>query len=275
MGRPEIEAFLNSLTAHSLSASTQSQALSALIFLYQYVLERPFEWLETLVRPKRSQHLPEVLTVAQVRQVLAHMHGEELLMAQLIYGTGMRIGECMTLRLKDIDWANNTIHIHSGKGAKDRITLLPQQITPALRQHIMTVARRHKDECQSGQGYAPMPDALAIKYANAARSLKWQFLFASSTRHYNPKTSRYERWHASPTRLQRAFRQAALRVRGLPHATVHTLRHCFATHLLQTGTDIRTIQTLLGHTNIDTTMIYTHVGPVHRSIRSPLDLLSS
>lgn len=275
MGRPELEAFLNAMTANNLSSSSQSQALSALVFLYQQVLEQPFEWLSTLQRPRRPQCLPNVLTVDQVRRILDQMDGCEKLMAQLIYGTGMRIGECLTLRVKDVNWAHPGIHIHGGKGAKDRMTLLPLQLIPALRRHVLRVAQQHRNDLASGFGFAPLPDALAVKYKNAAQSLNWQYLFASSVRRLSLKTQRWERWHASPTGLQRAFRQAACRARGLPHATVHTLRHCFATHLLQSGTDIRTIQELLGHSNLETTMIYTHVGPVHRNVRSPLDLLDA
>ena len=273
MGRSEIEAFLNSLCRSALSASSQSQALAALVFLYQQVLELPFDWLTQLQRPKRPQRLPNVLTVDQVRSILCGMQGEDLLMAQLIYGTGMRISECLTLRIKDIRWDERTIHIHGGKGAKDRITLLPQQLVPALRRYVLSVAQRHRDERVSGQGYAPLPEALARKFPDAACSLNWQFMFASSLRRWNGQTQRWERWHTSPTRLQRAFRLAAIRIGGLPHATVHTLRHCFATHLLQAGTDIRTIQELLGQPKLDTTMIYTHVGAVHQRVRSPLDLL--
>jgi integron integrase len=274
MGRMELEGFLNALAARDLSSSSQSQALSALVFLYEHVLEQPFEWLHNLQRPKRSQRLPNILTVDQVRQIWERMSGVELLMAQLVYGSGLRIGECLGLRVKDIDWSHNTIHIHSGKGAKDRIALLPQRLRQSLYQHVKSLAQRHSDERRAGQGYAPMPDALGVKYPNAARSLQWQYLFASSIRRLNPKTRRWERWHAPPSALQRAFRRAALQVGGLPHATVHTLRHCFATHLLQSGTDIRTIQELLGHSNIETTMIYTHVGDVHKGVRSPLDLIS-
>lgn len=221
MGRPELEAFLNALTARDLSSSSQSQALSALVFPCEHVLERRFDWLQNLQRPKRPRRLPRVLSVSQVRQVLARMCGNELLMAQLGYGTGMRIGECMTLRVKDIDWSQHTIHIHSRKGAKDRMALLPKQIPPTLKRHMMDVARRHGDERHAGHGFAPMPEGLGVKFPNAAQSLKWQYIFASSVRRFNLKTLRWERWHASPTGLQRAFRHAALKVGGLLHASLH------------------------------------------------------
>jgi len=273
MGREQIEAFLNSLAARHLSASSQSQALNAIVFLYRQVLEQPFDWLERLDRPKRPQRLPSVLTVDQVRRVLAKMSGTELLMAELVYGTGMRIGECLALRIKDINGAQGTIHIHGGKGAKDRFTLLPRQLVRRLHQHVLSVAQRHKQEVLAGRGFAPMPDALATKIPRAAQSLGWQFIFPSTIARWNPTRKRWERWHASPSRLQRAFRYAARSVGGLPHATVHSLRHAFATHLLQSGTDIRTIQTLLGHSSLETTMIYTHVGAIYGGVRSPLDLL--
>jgi integron integrase len=273
MGRNELERFLNALTARELSSSSVSQALSALVFLYEQVLEQPFEWLQALQRPKRPQQLPNVLSIEQVGKLLVRMRGQEQLMAQLIYGTGMRIGECLALRVKDIDWSHQTIHIHSGKGGKDRVVLLPLRLGPRLRQHTLGVAQRHRNELRTGLGYAPLPSALAAKYPKAARSLGWQFLFASGLRRFSASTHRWERWHASPSGLQRAFREAASRIGGLPHATVHTLRHCFATHLLHSGTDIRTIQSLLGHSSLETTMIYTHVGAVHQGLRSPLDLL--
>ena len=275
MGRFEIEAFLNSLAARHLSASSQSQALNGIVFLYQQVLEQPFDWLEKLDRPKRAQRLPSVLTMHQVRQVFGRMQGNELLMAQLIYGTGMRIGECLSLRVKDISGAQGTIHIHSGKGAKDRFTVLPKQVIPALRQHVVRLAHRHRQEVLAGRGFAPLPDALATKFPRAAQSLGWQYIFPSPLNRWNPARQRWERDHVAPNGLQRSFRTAAMGVGGLPHVTVHTLRHAFATHLLQAGTDIRTIQTLLGHVNLETTMIYTHVGALGKGVRSPLDLLSS
>lgn len=274
MGRLEIERFLNDLAIRGISASTHSQALSALVFLYEIVLEQPFEWLQQLARPKQSQRLPVVLTQEQVRAILQRMSGPELLMARLIYGTGMRILECMTLRVKDIQWGTQTIHIHAGKGAKDRMVPLPQSIAPDLRQLVVRIGQRHAKEVLSGFGFAPMPDALGVKYRGASRSLGWQYVFASGLRRHNPHLNRWERWHMAASSLQRAFRIAANGVPGLPHATVHTLRHCFATHLLQAGTDIRTIQQLLGHSSLETTMIYTHVGKLDKGLTSPLDRLA-
>lgn len=273
LGRADMERFLNSLASHHLSANTQSQALSSLVFLYRDVLELPLEWLERLDRPKRAQRLPAVLTVDQVARILREMTGTEQLMARLIYGTGLRIRECLSLRIKDLLWDRQMIHVQAGKGAKDRMTMLPTQLMPALRAQAVSVAAQHNDRRLRGQGYAPMPDALARKYPAASQSLPWQFLFPSTIEQFEADTRHWVRWFASPAVLQRAFRQAAMRVDGLPHTTVHTLRHAFATHLLQTGTDIRSIQELLGHASLETTMIYTHVSPAHGGVRSPLDLL--
>jgi integron integrase len=273
LGRSEVREFLNSLAASGLSSSTQSQALNALVFLYREVLEQPFEWLDRLDRPRRAQRLPTVLTPEQVRRVLTELSGTEQLMAKLMYGSGMRIGECVSLRTKDILWSHRTIHIHAGKGAKDRITLLPAQLVPALRAQGERVAAQHAQQVARGRGFAPMPDALGRKLAGARQTLAWQFVFPSAVERWENATRHWVRWHVSPTGLQRAFRQAAQRVGGLPHASAHTLRHAFATHLLQSGTDIRTIQELLGHSSLDTTMMYTHVGAVHGSVQSPLDLL--
>jgi integron integrase len=274
MGRQEIEIYLNSLAARHLSASSQGQALNAIVFLYQQVLEKPFEWLQRLDRPKRPERLPNVLTPGQVQQVFARMHGEALLMAQLIYGTGMRVGECISLRIKDVRFETQAIHIHGGKGGKDRLTLLPQQLLPRLRQHMLRIAQQHRDDRLTDRGFVALPDALATKYPSLANDIRWQYIFPSTICRWNAQRARWERWHTSPTRLQSAFRRAVHKVPGTPHATVHTLRHAFATHLLQAGVDIRRIQTLLGHQNIETTMIYTHVSSAHQGVLSPLDQLA-
>lgn len=244
------------------------------IFLYREVLGLPFGWLDELDRPKRPKRLPVVLSQAEVAQVLNAMHGTTGLMARLIYGSGMRLHECIELRLKDLQWAQNAILVRSGKGGKDRMTLLPRQLVPALRAQIQTISREHKARILRGSGFAPMPDRLAHKYQGAARSLAWQFVFPSSVDRWSAELSRWERWHCSPTLLQRDFRFAVRRSGIQQHASVHTLRHAFATHLLRAGTDIRTLQELLGHSKLDTTMIYTHVGAVHQEVSSPLDLLA-
>lgn len=274
LGAQDVERFLNSLTARHLSASSFSQALNALAFLYNEVLELPIEEMKKLDRPKRPERLPAVMTPAQVRDVLGKMRGMDALMARLIYGTGMRIQECMTLRIKDVLFSTKQIHIHAGKGRKDRITFLPETLWPALRAHLIRVATDHRERRLAGRGFAPMPEALAHKYPSASQSLQWQYVFPSGLDRWEPPMHRWVRWHATPSRLQRAFREAALQVQGLPHVTVHTLRHCFATHLMQTGTDIPTIQQLLGHTHIDTTMIYTHVTGPYGQARSPLDRMA-
>lgn len=274
LGAPQVVAFLNSLTARHLSASSYSQALNALVFLYGEVLEQPLPEMDKLDRPKRPERLPAVMTLAQVRDVLGRMRGMDALMARLIYGTGMRIHECLSLRVKDILYTTKQIHIHGGKGRKDRITFLPESLWPALRTHLVTMAADHRGRRLGGRGFAPMPEALGLKYPQAAQSLQWQFVFPSALDRWEARENRWVRWHATPSRLQRAFREAALQVRGLPHVTVHTLRHCFATHLMQSGTDIPTIQQLLGHSHIDTTMIYTHVTGPYGQARSPLDRMA-
>jgi integron integrase len=274
LGREHVQAFLDSLVERQSSASTHSQALNALVFLYRHVLELPLEWLDELVRPKRPKRLPVVLSPQDVDRVLRCMHGLPALMARLIYGSGLRLRECCELRVKDLIWAQSAILARSGKGGKDRLTLLPKQLEPALRSQVRLVSREHRIRLARGTGYVPMPERLARKYPGAARGLPWQFVFPSSTDRWNDDTQRWERWHVSPTVLQGEFRRAVLRAKLDQHATVHTLRHAFATHLLRAGTDIRTLQQLLGHAKLDTTMIYTHVDDVHASVRSPLDALA-
>lgn len=274
LGQQDVQRFLDSLVASNVAAITHSQALSALVFLYREVLGTPFGWLDNLIRPKRQRHLPTVLSPEEVARVLATMQGVTGLMARLIYGSGLRIHECLELRVKDLQWAQHAILVRSGKGGKDRLTLLPRQLAPALRAQVGLVATDLKTRLLRGTGCAPMPDRLAKKYPGAARSLAWQFVFPTSCCRWNAELSRWERDHCSASLLQRDFRYAVRRADIQQHATVHSLRHAFATHLLKSGTDIRTLQELLGHSKLDTTMIYTHVGDVHEAVCSPFDLLS-
>jgi integron integrase len=275
LGQKDVEQFLDALVASNVSALTHSQALSALVFLYREVLGMPFGWLNDLIRPKRPRHLPTVLSPEEVARVLAAMQGVTGLMARLIYGSGLRIHECLALRVKDLQWSQSAILVRSGKGGKDRLTLLPRQLAPVLRAQVSDVAVDLKNRLLRGTGWAPMPEGLSKKYPGAARSLAWQFVFPASSCRWNAELSRWERGHCAACRLQRDFRYAVRRSGIQQHATVHTLRHAFATHLLRNGTDIRTLQELLGHSKLDTTMIYTHVSPVDSGVRSPLDVLSA
>lgn len=274
LGAPAVTAFLNHLASvEKVSASTQAQALNALVFLYRQVLGEDPGWLDGLERVKRKQFLPVVLTTQEVKQVLGFLKDVPKVMAELIYGTGMRVMECMQLRVKDIDFRARTITVRSGKGGKDRVVPLPQRLDASLQQQVLRVVARHKQACLEGRGFAPMPYALARKYPSASRSIGWQYVFPSTVEQKDPTTGRFLRWHASPSTLQRAFRQAVRQAGIRKHATVHSLRHSFATHLLASGCDIRTIQSLLGHRHLETTMIYTHVEQSIRSVESPLDRL--
>jgi integron integrase len=274
MGKREIEAFLNYLvTQRHLSASSQSQALNAVFFMYKQVLEMEPGWLDNLARVKRKQFLPTVLSVTEVRDILSHMTGTTKLMAELIYGTGMRVNECTQLRIKDIDFDLKTITVRQGKGGKDRTTLLPKRLVSPLQHHLMEVMGLHKDDCLKGAGFAPLPGALYKKYPKASQSVGWQFVFPSNTTRFWPPMGQTVRWHCSSSTPQRAFKVALRKTAITKHASIHTLRHCFATHLLQKGTDLRTIQTLLGHRHINTTMIYTHIIKAEQNTMSPLDTL--
>jgi integron integrase len=274
MAKNEIESFLNYLvTQRRLSASSQSQALNAIVFMYKHVLELEPGWLDSLARAKRKKFLPTVLSVNEVRTILGHMSGTPKLMAEIIYGTGMRVSECTQLRIKDIDFDLKTITIRHGKGGKDRTTLLPERLLSPLRQHLLSIMGLHKDDCLKGAGFAPLPGTLYKKYPKAARLIGWQFVFPSAVTREWPPTGQTVRWHCSTSTPQRAFKQALALTDIIKHASIHTLRHCFATHLLQNGTDLRTIQTLLGHRHINTTMIYTHIVKAEQNTTSPLDTL--
>jgi integron integrase len=275
MGPQEIEAYLNNLAVkRRVSASTQSGALNAIAFLYRYVLKQEMPDLNNLRRIKRYKSIPVVMSRQEVKATFSRMSGTTRLMAELIYGTGMRINECMTLRVKDIDFDLRSITVRAAKGNKDRTTILPVSLIPELRNHLTKVAQLHKSDVLQGNGYAPMPNALYKKYPSASKSLGWQFVFPSKMVRAWLDTGRKARWHASPSTLRRAFKIAVTKTKIYKHVGPHTLRHSFASHLLAAGTDIRTIQTLLGHKNVETTMIYTHVVPDHDNITSPLDLFS-
>ena len=270
----DVTRFLNYLAVQrEVSASTQKQALNALVFLYRDVLEIPLDKMTGLNRVQQRQRLPVVMTPMEVSKVLQLMTGSTALMARLMFGSGIRVEECCTLRIKDIDFAAANISVRNGKGGKGRTTVLPNSLVADLQAHLLRVAQLHADDLNRGAGLAPMPNALDRKYPKASESLAWQFIFPSTVCRPWGNSGRMARWHVSPSTIQRAFRQAVRRTGIMKHATVHTLYHSFATQLLASGTDIRTIQLLLGHNNLQTTMIYTHVLEVTKKVNSPLDAL--
>ncbi len=273
MGQAEVEAFLTHLAvAGRVAASTQNQAKSALLFLYKDVLGFELPWLSGVQSAKRPQRLPVVLTRAEVRAVLGCTSGTSGLILRLLYGTGMRILEALRLRVKDVGFERREILIRDGKGARDRVTMLPEQLALALRRHLVRVKQLHESDLRDGCGAVYLPFALERKYPNAAREWAWQYVFPGQSRSVDPRSGSERRHHASETSIQRTMR-SALRSTGIVKpATPHTLRHSFATHLLEDGYDIRTVQELLGHRDVATTQIYTHVlnrGP--RAVLSPLD----
>lgn len=273
MGAPEVEVFLTDLAVRrKVSASTQNQALAALLFLYREVLQIDLPWLKDVVRAKRPQRLPVVLSVEEVRSVLAGLQGDLWLLCSLLYGTGMRLMEVLRLRVKDVDFARGEILIRDGKGMKDRVTVLPRTLQQPLRQHLAVVRALHKAELAAGRGDVWLPFALERKYPNAAWEWGWQYVFPAAGLSVDPRSGAVRRHHVDEKRIQRGFKRAVQAAGIVKLATPHTLRHCFATHLLEAGQDIRTVQELLGHSDVKTTMIYTHV--LNRgglAVLSPLD----
>ncbi len=273
MGAPEIEQFLTHLaTQENVAASTQNQALSALLFLYRDVLKQDLAFVQMSVRAQKPKLLPTVLSKDEAQKVLALMTGTSQLMAKLLYGSGLRLMECVTLRVKDIDFAHRQIIVRDGKGNQDRATMLPEALFAPLQEYLVRRKNLYESDIAKGAGFVPLPFALERKYPNAHREWIWQFVFPSTTLAVEPKTRHKQRWHMSESTLQRAVKQAADRAQLDKRVNCHTFRHSFATHLLQNGYDIRTVQELLGHKDVKTTMIYTHVlqrGPL--AVRSPLD----
>jgi integron integrase len=275
MGAEEVRCFLSHLAVNEhVSASTQNQALCALVFLYGRVYARQLDQLDTLERAKAPKRLPVVLTRAEVRCTLGHMSGVPRLVCAMLYGAGLRLVECLALRVKDVDFESHELRIRAGKGAKDRVSILPDSIAADLAQHLARVRKLHEADLARGHGRAPLPYALAEKYTGAAGEWCWQFVFPATTSYVDAVTKVHHRHHLHETVVQKAMARAVALAGLTKPATPHTLRHSFATHLLEDGYDLRTIQELLGHTDVATTMIYTHVlNRGGRGVRSPADSL--
>lgn len=273
MGAAEVQAFLTDLavTQH-VAASTQNQALSALLFLYKEVLHQEIPWLADVIRAKKPKKLPVVLTRDEVRRVFQHLEAPSWLMASLLYGSGLRLMECLRLRVKDVDFAMHQITVREGKGAHDRVTVLPASVEEPLQRHLHIVQQLHAVDLEEGYGSVYLPYALERKYPDASHAWIWQYVFPAAKRSLDPRSGIERRHHVLPLVLQRAVK-AAVRQAGIAKAaSCHSLRHSFATHLLEQGADIRTVQELLGHKDLNTTMIYTHVlQRGARGTRSPLD----
>ena len=273
LAAPDVASFLTYLaTARKVAASTQNQAASAILFLYRDVLGMDIGWLDDVERARKPARLPVVFTKEETRNVLGQLTGIKWLMANLLYGSGMRLLECLSLRVKDIDFGYRQITVRDGKGGKDRVTMLPETIVEPLQRHLSHVKKMHELDLKAGFGDVYLPFALDKKYPNAGREWGWQYIFPAAKRSVDPRSGVERRHHIGETALQKAVKQA-IRASGIAkHASCHTFRHSFATHLLESGNDIRTVQELLGHKDLNTTMIYTHVlNRGGRGVRSPLD----
>lgn len=274
MGPAHIEAFLTHLAVEGhVAASTQNQARSALLFLYREVLEKDLEALDGVVSAQRPRHLPVVFTRKEVQDVLNRMKEANALIARLLYGSGLRLIEALRLRVKDLDFNYRQIIVRDGKGQKDRITMLPDALLALLKQHLLRVRALHRDDLNAGFGRVYLPHALAKKYPNAPTEWRWQYVFPSTKRSVDPRSGIERRHHRSKSAVQRAVRKAVRQAGIDKRGSCHTFRHSFATHLLEEGADLRTVQELLGHKDIRTTTIYTHVLQRGIAVRSPLDAL--
>jgi len=273
LGAQEVTAFLSHLAvAGHVAASTQNQALAALLFLYREVINEPLPWLDNVIRAKPSVRKPSVLTADEARTLLSQMRGTKLLMASLLYGAGLRLRECLGLRVKNVDFGYRQILVRDGKGGKDRITMLPAPLIEPLQAHLVRVKSLHERDLAQGYGDVELPDALMRKYPKAQYEWAWKFVFPSYKRSVDPRTGVIRRHHVYENYLIRGVKQAARDAGLARHVSCHTLRHSFATHLLENGYDIRTVQELLGHKEVSTTMIYTHVlNKGGRGVKSPLE----
>jgi integron integrase len=277
LGAGDVTRFLSSLAVDAhVSASTQNQALAAIVFLYRDVLNMPVGWLNALVRAKRGARVPVVFTRDEVRRLFTQLRGggAAALVVELLYGSGMRLLEALQLRVKDVDFGANQITVRGGKGDRDRHTMLPERVQAPLLRHLAEVRRQHERDVAAGAGWVALPGALGLKYPNAGREWGWQWVFPAGREYEDPATHQRRRHHLHQTVVQRAFKEALRASRIAKAASCHTLRHSFATHLLETGYDIRTVQELLGHRSVETTMIYTHV--LNRGglgVKSPVDTL--
>jgi len=273
LGEAGINAFLSHLaTDEDVSASTQNQALAALLFLYRIVLNIPVSELGNVIRAKKPVRLPVVMSREEVRRVLSHLEDDKHLAAALMYGTGLRLSECLNLRVQDIDFDHSEILVRNGKGAKDRVTMLPFSLKEPLREHLVAVQAIHNKDLADGFGGVPLPGAIEKKYPRASKDWNWQWVFPQDRRWKDPATGAQGRFHMDESILQRAVHEAVLASGIAKRASCHTFRHSFATHLIEGGYDIRTVQELLGHSDVKTTMVYTHVlnrGP--SGVRSPMD----
>ena len=273
MGVEEIRAFLTYLVMErNVAAATQNQALHSILFLYKQVLEIPLPHLGSLPEAKKQPRLPVVFTREEAQAILANLSGVKWLMASLLYGSGLRLTECLRLRVKDLDFARNVITVREGKGAKDRVTMLPNNLKDALRKHLIQVKLAHEKDIQEGFGTVLLPFALEKKYPNANKEWKWQYVFPAPKPSRDPRSGIVRRHHLDESPLQKAVKLALQQAGVHKHGSCHTFRHSFATHLLEAGYDIRTVQELLGHADVSTTMIYTHVlNKGGLAVRSPLD----
>lgn len=271
----DVRDFLSHLAVRQkVASSTQNQAFNALLFLFRDVLNIDLQDLSKTVRAKRGPKLPTVLTQDEVRSLLAQLTGRELLMVQLLYGTGMRLMEVARLRVQDIDFGLNSVVVRAGKGDKDRVTMMPEAVRELLKEHLSSVKNIHEKDIEKGHGEVYMPEALDRKYPNAAKEWGWQYVFPAAALSVDPRSGKVRRHHVSPSLIQKMVADAVRKAGIVKHASVHTLRHSFATHLLMNGVNIREVQELLGHKNLDTTMIYTHVlRNMSKAPQSPLDTL--